>query len=586
MKRAINQFGKFVHIIESNKNDTYTCPICKETLTRKFGLVKQYFAHPEGKGNDCELKFKLLEKEEIDFSDESNDILIKEFYNKSFDNVSTELSDYKSEDGYYLTTEQKEIIKSQEDKIKVSALAGSAKTSTIYYYAKERPFKKILYLVYNKAMKQEAEKTFGKLSHVDIKTTHGLAYGYVGKFYKNKLSLSYGVIDIIKDLNLNWNNDMELAVKIDTMMKEYMLSEKETFNDIELFKDTNERDIIIQHCNKLWLLKKDYNNNIKVEHDFYMKLFQLSKKDLSDRYDIILLDESQDSNLMVLDIISNSKVKGIVIIGDEFQQLYGWRRATNIMPYFDGKEYTLTTSFRVSQNIANIANIIVKDITSKDINMKGFNKKQTIIESINKNKPFVCLCRTNSYIFAEVFDVISNNKKAKLFFEGGYNSYKFENIKDAYYFYQGHKVNNPLFNKFKDYNQMIEYAKSIEDLELLALDKMIYKYGSQIPKIIDGIKYNTTKTKEEANVIFSTIHRSKGQTYILPVYISDDHFDLENAFRKYYIDKEKGYEITKAYEEMCVIYVAITRCSGQIQLSDKIKNYLLLRYRFYNNLIK
>ncbi len=589
MNKAYNQYGQLIDIVESTKQDTYTCPICKETLTRNFGLQRQFYSHPEGRGEDCELKIKLNEKyDSQEFTESDQKILDDEYFKKSFNDISIELSDYISEEGYYLTQEQKDIIFSKENRIKISALAGSAKSSTLYYYAKERPFKKILYVVYNKAMKDEAEKSFGKLSNVDIKTMHGLAYSYVGKFYRNKLVNSYGVVDIIKDLNLDWNRDMELAVKIHKMMSEYMLSNVSEFNDLHLFNDVNdqptpEKDYIVSKCKILWELKKNYNNYVKVEHDFYLKLFQLSKTNLSDKYNIILLDEAQDSNLMMLDILLNSKVKGIVIVGDPKQQLYVWRKALNIMPHFDGVEYTLTTSFRVSQNIANIANLIVKDVSNKDIYMKGFNNKQTIVHEIDKSKPYACLCRTNAYIFAEVFDILQDNGKSKLFFEGGYNSYNFQNVKDAYYFYKGYDVNNNMFNKFKDYSQMIDYANDTEDLELLALDRMIYKYGSDIPRIVDSIKNNSVNEKSEADVIFSTMHRSKGMTYSVPVYISDDHFDLEKAFRKYYVDKEKDFDIKKYYEEMCIIYVAITRCAREIELSDKLKNYLLLRYKFFTN---
>lgn len=588
MIKALNSFGKMIDIIESKEDEEYKCPICKEQLIRKFGKSKQYFAHPKGLGENCELKMKLIIKQDDEeISEDSINILEREYYNKSFDNVSVELSNYQSEDGYYLTKEQVDIIFSPEERIKVSALAGSAKTSTLYYYAKERPHKKILYLVYNKAMKDEALKTFGKLSHVDIKTIHGLAYGYVGRFYKEKLTFSYGVVDIIRDLNLHWNADMELAVKVDKMMKEYMLSDVAEFEDVQLFLDENnnttkERNEVIDYCKKLWQLKQEYSNSVKIEHDFYLKLFQLSKPDLSKRYDIICLDEAQDSNMLVYDVLINSNVKGIVVIGDSLQQIYGWRKAINIMPKFKGKEYKLTTSFRVSQNIANIANLIVNDITSNIIDMKGFNSGQKIVNEIDKSKPYVCLCRTNSYIFAEVFDILAKNPRAKLFFEGGFKSYNFQNIKDAYYFHNNNSVNNSLFNKFRDYYEMIEYAENVEDLELLALNRMVTKYGSKIPRIVDNIRKNTVTNKSNANVIFSTMHRSKGQTYNIPVYISDDHFNISKVFIKQYIDQVEDFDINGYYEEMCILYVAITRAAGQIQLSDKVKEYLLLRYQFYN----
>jgi superfamily I DNA/RNA helicase len=589
MKKALNQYNKLIDIMESTKKDTYTCPVCKEILTRNFGEKSQYYSHPKGKGQDCELKLKLIIKEDNlnELSQNQIDILKTEYYEKAFNDVHIELSDYKSEEGYYLTQEQKNIIFSKENKIKISALAGSAKSSTLYYYAKERHYKKILYLVYNRAMKDEADQSFGKLSNVTIKTTHGLAFGYVGNLYKRKLTNSYKPVDIIKDLKLNWNTDMELANKIHYMMNQYMLSNVKEFEELDLYKDesgnsTEERELIINKCKQLWELKKEYNNNVKVEHDFYLKLFHLGQKDLSHKYDIVMIDEAQDSNLIVLDIIKNSRINGVAVVGDPLQQIYSWRNATNIMPLFEGKEYTLTTSFRVSQNIANIANIIVQDINNKEINMKGFNSNQKIVSEINKNEPYVCLCRTNAYIFAEVFETLNKNKNAKLFFEGGYFGYAFQNIKDAWFFSLGYQVKNPMFNKFKDYYSMIEYAKNIEDLELIALDKMINKYGHKIPQIVDGIKNNTVTKKENADVIFSTIHRSKGQTYTIPVYISDDCIDLSNIFKKAYIDKE-NINLNNYYEELCILYVAITRAAGEIQLNDNLKKYLVLKWKYFNN---
>ena len=591
MKKALNQHNKLVDIIESTKNDTYICPVCKEELIRNFGVNRQFYSHPSGRGDECELKLKLMVKDgDKEFGEKDLDILNREYYNKTFDDVNIELSDYMSEEGYYLTQEQKDIIFAEEDRIKIAALAGSAKTSTLYYYAKERRFKKILYIVYNRSMKDSASVTFGKLRNVTISTIHSLGYQHCGKFYRNKLTTNYGVIDVIKDLNLNWNKHMELAVKINEMLKNYTLSDALDFSDLDLYKDqngdtTDERELIINYCRKLWNMQLNYNTNIKITHDTYLKAFHLEKVNLSNKYDIILLDESQDSSLLVLDILNSSNVPGIVLCGDRFQQLYGFRAATDIMPLFDAKEYKLTTSFRINQNTVNIANMIIKDICKIDINMKGFNTKQKIVYEIDKTKPYVCLCRTNAFIFGETVDVITANPNAKLFYESGFSSYAFNNILDGWYFYKGHKVKNQLFNKFKNYSDMLEYAKKITDLELLAIDRMIDKYSYKIPEIIESIKKNVIKNKENAHVIFSTIHRSKGSTQNLPVYISDDVFDINTVFKNEYInnDSEKDFNISKFETECFVTYVAITRAYNELYLPEKIKNYLITRYNYFKN---
>ena len=587
MKKALDQNNKMVDIIESTSNNTYHCPVCKKELIRNFGAVKQFYSHQKDvDATDCEIKMKLIIKEDKSiFQQSESNILSTEFYNKQFDDVEVEMSDYMSEEGYWLTKEQKDIIFSTENRVKVSALAGSAKTSTIYYYCKERPFSKILYLVYNKSQKDSAMLTFGKLKGVSVMTVHGLAFGIVGRFYKDKLTFNYGVVDIIKDLNLYWNKDMELANKVNELMKQYMLSNVQEFEELEIFKEDDMRSKILSCAHRLWELKKSYKNSVKIEHDFYLKLYQLEKKDLSSKYDIICQDEAQDQNLMMLDIIINSNVKSVVMIGDKFQSIYGFRNAINIMPLFEATEYKLTTSFRVSQNIAHISNLIISDFVGDDIKMKGFNSKQTIVDKIDKSKPYACLCRTNAYIFSEIADALSEDKNKRLFFEGGYQSYNFTNLVDMYWYSQGHPTKNKILSKFKDYNAMCEYSKKTEDIELLSLIRMVDKYGSNIVSIVEGIKNNATTNKDKADIIFSTCHRAKGATYSIPVYISGDHLDIESLYRRKYITPRE--ELSKAdienlekdiSQEIYIIYVAITRASRSVEISDSIKRYLLMRY--------
>ena len=590
MKKAYDQNNKLVDIIESQSNNTYTCPVCHEVLTRNFGAIKQFYSHSkdtESNVSNCEAKMKLIIKEDKSiFQQSDTDILSTEFYNKQFDDVEVEMSDYMSEEGYFLTREQKDIIFSTEDRVKVSALAGSAKTSTLYYFCKERPFSKILYLVYNKSQKDSAMLTFGKLRNVSVMTVHGLAFGMVGRFYKDKLTFNYGVVDIIKDLNLNWNKDMELANKVNELMKQYMLSDVQEFEDLEIFKEDDMRNSILSCSHRLWELKKSYKNSVKIEHDFYLKCFQESHTDLSSKYDIIMNDEMQDSSLMMFDIIKSANTTGLIVVGDYLQSIYSFRHSVNIMPMFDAKEYKLTTSFRVSQNIAHVCNLLVSDFIGDNIKMKGFNSKQTIVDRIDKSKPYVCLCRTNAYIFAEIADALSEDKDKRLFFESGYQSYNFNNLKDCLFYSQGHPTKNKIFSKFKDYITMKIFAERTDDIELLSLIRMVDKYGNRIVDIVDGIKNNAVTDKKKADIIFSTCHRAKGMTYSLPVYISGDYLDIENLYKKKYLtpqeelsDKDKEILEKDLSEELHIIYVSITRPSGKIEVSDSIKRYLLMRYK-------
>lgn len=577
---GLNKENKTVNIVFSKKEESYVCPLCKEEMVRNYGVQRQYFSHKSGKGEECELKMKKYFNTKATLNEENLNYLEEEYFNKKFDDIKTEMSEYISEEGYPLTMEQLKIIKSNKDRIKISATAGSSKTTTLYYYSKERPTKNILYLVYNAAMKKEAEHTFGKLSHVTIKTIHGLAYGYVGWKYRDKLTFNYSAVDVINDLNLKWDGEQELAFKVYYLLNEFMLSKENNIDDVEVFLDDEDREKIIRLAKKLWALKEDVTRkDIKIEHDFYLKLFQLQKMSLKHKYDIVMLDEAQDSNLLTFDLIINLDINGVVMVGDPHQQMYAWRNAQNILKLFEAEEYTLNTSFRVSQNIANISNSLIKDAFSEDLNMKGFNSNQKIVLKLNKNDKYTFISRTNAALFDKAIDIMESDKK--IFFEGGFESYKFNNIRDAYYFYLGKPTNNPMFKKFKSYSKMKEYAEKIKDLELLSIIRALVKYGSAIPSLVEKIRKNSVTDKKKSDYILTTAHKSKGETYE-NVEIASDYLPLSDFYSRLYIQNRMNNvaraKFIKDNEEEChILYVAITRAKNKIVLNSDIMSYLLLK---------
>jgi hypothetical protein len=70
-------------------------------------------------------------------------------------------------------------------------------------------------------------------------------------------------------------------------------------------------------------------------------------------------------------------------------------------------------------------------------------------------------------------------------------------------------------------------------------------------------------------------------TYSMPVYISDDHFNIEQEYINKFIEQDINEKMVNnnLYEEMCILYVSLTRCAGEVELSEIVKRYLLLRYK-------
>ena len=64
----------------------------------------------------------------------------------------------------------------------------------------------------------------------------------------------------------------------------------------------------------------------------------------------------------------------------------------------------------------------------------------------------------------------------------------------------------------KDIEKLEEYIEKTEDVQLGMMVEIVKEYGNKIPDIIEAIKEKHIKNdnKENAEMIFSTVHRSKG----------------------------------------------------------------------------
>ena len=240
-----------------------------------------------------------------------------------------------------LTKEQIEIVNSSGN-IKINAVAGSGKTTTIIEYAKSRPkSEKILYLAFNKSVKLEAMKKFAEqgLTNVKVETAHSLAYKHIvmGSDYRVK-AFSYKTHEIAELLGLKGNgekhNEFVIANHILKFIAFFCNSDKEKIQELNYLDTISDKkarafvhsfyDYIVKQS-RLLLSRMD-KGEIEITHDFYLKKFQLAKPNL--KYDYILFDEGQDSSPAMLDIFLNQKATK-VIVGDTNQQIYGWRNAVN-----------------------------------------------------------------------------------------------------------------------------------------------------------------------------------------------------------------------------------------------------------------
>ena len=484
-----------------------------------------------------------------------------------------------------LTKEQYDIINSTGN-IKINAVAGSGKTTTVIEYAKTRPStSKILYLAFNKSVKLEAAKKFADkgLNNVKVETAHSLAYRHI--VFKNGYKVrpqGYKTNEIAELLNLQGNGEKHteyvIANHINKFIAYFCNSDKQKVQDLNYLDTVTDPkaktfvssfyDYIVSQS-RLLLSKMD-KGEIEITHDFYLKKFQLSNSKLD--YDYILFDEGQDASPAMLDVFFNQKATK-VIVGDTHQQIYGWRFAVNSLEKADFKTYHLSTSFRFSQDIANLAMEVLKF-------KKHLDEHQTIPITGKGNskeiKTKAVLARTNLGLLLKAIEYVTEKKKVKqIYFEGNINSYTYADegasLYDVLNLYneKHHLIKDKLIKAMKDLDELEDYIEKTEDVQLAMMVEIVKEYENKIPDIIKAIKdkHVDNDDKEKAEMIFSTVHRCKGMEYDAIQLVND--FISEEKLEKLKEDK-KAEEInaTKLNEEINLLDRKSTRLnSSHLKLS-------------------
>lgn len=486
-----------------------------------------------------------------------------------------------------LTKEQYDIINSTGN-IKINAVAGSGKTTTVIEYAQAQPkTSKILYLAFNKSVKLEASRKFADkgLDNVKVETAHSLAYKNV--VFKNHYKVrahGYKTHEIAELLGLEVNGEKHaeyiVANHINKLISYYCNSEKTKIQDLNyigIISDPKAKEFVSNFYEyierkTITFLSKMEKGEIEVTHDFYLKKFQLSNPKLN--YDYILFDEGQDASAAMLDVFFKQESTK-VIVGDTHQQIYGWRFAINSLEKADFKTFNLSTSFRFSQEIANLAIEVLK--WKKYIEMDA-PFQITGQGAVEKVKSKAVIARTNLGLLLKAIEYVTEKKKVKnIYFEGNISSYTYADegasLYDVLNLYNNKRrlIRDKLIKEMRDIEELEEYIDKTEDVQLGMMVEIVKEYGNKIPRIIKAIKEKHIENddKENAEMIFSTVHRCKGMEYDAIQIVND--FISEEKLEKLVTDiKKDDLNFRKLNEEINLLYVAITRTKSSVHIPESL----------------
>ncbi|MDQ3276962.1 MAG: AAA family ATPase [Bacteroidota bacterium] len=488
-----------------------------------------------------------------------------------------------------LTAEQEAIIRSTGN-IRINAVAGSGKTTTIVHYAATRPAgSRILYLAYNRSVKTEAVKRFAAhgLHSVKVETAHSLAFKpvVIANGYKVRQQ-EYKIYEIAELLGLQGSGEKHgeyiLANHIHKFTHYFCNSRAvkvQDLNYLDIVQDEKAKTFVrnfyaqIEHGTRL-LLGKMYKGEIEITHDFYLKRYQLMNPVLP--YDYILFDEGQDASPAMLHIFLQQKGTK-VIVGDTHQQIYAWRHAVNSLESAGFTSFALSTSFRFHQDIA--------DLAKKILSWKEHLQETSPVTIIGKGTPpkpktKATLARTNLGLLVRAITFITDHPSTKhLYFEGNINSYTYADdgasLYDVLSLHNGNtgSIRDQLIRSMKSMEDLEDYIEKTEDVQLGMMVELVEEYGNEIPSLIRSLKskHVSDEEKDKAEMIFSTVHRAKGMEYDAVQVVED--FITEARLQKLKAETELTKEplnLVKWNEEINLLYVAVTRTKGVLRIPETL----------------
>ena len=397
----------------------------------------------------------------------------------------------------------------------IKSVAGSGKTTTLLELSKIHNTKKILYLAFNKALITDIGAKIKKqgIKNLHPQTFHSLARGAFISVKKREPDITELKPQTIHN-TIPWFKGKPFAIRkyyVELYMKfcgnPYIKTTQE-YSDKIIGKDT-------PLLNSLWS-KTMLNQLLTFESLLKLCLINRWLKEYIDAtYDMIMIDETQDFDIMMLNMLLADTTIPKIFVGDPKQSIYQWRGCINGFNHLPPTALIVEfySTFRIGDPACEIIRTKFKDCWM--ISKSNHNTVLTDdIESI-KDEKYTYLCRSWQHLLGLA-----------------------QTTKDIWicnYEEQCDKMR-------KLHTVLSTFGGNIDDEEFSDdLPKFLRSITKDaLEKIISTIEENIT-SKAEAKVKFYTIHAYKGLEDD-NVRIADDNDDIghEEGDNLYYVALTRG----------------------------------------------
>lgn len=311
----------------------------------------------------------------------------------------------------------------------IKAVAGSGKTTTLVELIKRilaaRPSTSVVFLAFNKSIQVELSKR-----GVNAKTFHGLCYGPVTRARKVKEVDSDKMYKVI-EARLGevegkiYGSFLERLVGLGKQVGIGCLVEDTAqawidlvqHHDLELENDQADMGTAIRYASKML----DASNKSELVNFDDLLYFAVKDGISLPKFDLVLVDEAQDTNAIQRAIIRKILARGgrVIAVGDPAQAIYGFRGADSesinlIKSEFDATELPLTVSYRCPQAVVRHAQQWVSHIehapSAPEGKVASLDKWDHSVFAAND----LVVCRTTAPVISLAFKLLRSNVQANI----------------------------------------------------------------------------------------------------------------------------------------------------------------------------
>ncbi|GJH12719.1 DEAD/DEAH box helicase [Caballeronia novacaledonica] len=471
---------------------------------------------------------------------------------------------------YKPTAEQEAVVEAAKGggDLKVKAYAGAGKTSTLQLVAQQLTGQRGSYLAFNKEIADSARRGFP--ANVSARTVHSLAYASAPTWLTARINLpsepphglaaryGFGPIEVPTISGKNAEvAPFEVGRMIADGLGRFCRSADDTPQPFHIPVDEKIRDDaadwlreqLAPSIGRLWAESVNPRGLKAIQPDVYLKVWAQSNPRIN--ADFILFDEAQDSDGIMLSVLSRQRHAQKIYVGDPYQQIYEWRGAVNAMAQINAPERPLTESFRFGPTFAGLASCVLA-LLGETTPIRG----QPSIGSIMVEDPAVqppvdaVLCRKNAtaiWQFAAGIEMghrpaLRMNPSEIIAFADG-----------ADQLLNGRRAFRPTaLSLFENWREAQAFARSAVGRDLLPVVEIVDDRGTDYLRALAR-----RQTPEgQADYVISTIHRAKGLEWKRVRIVNDFRFKMVDG------------RLTLDEDEMRLLYVALTRAQHVLDISD------------------